>query len=89
MKMTLTKKDIENLKAIFATKQELFSFQSDMEKFRNDVLTGQDKLIKMFEIRQLEDLNAMDSERSRDRMLQDHEKRIQTLETTGRPGQSR
>lgn len=56
--MTLTQQDIQNLKSIFATKEELFAFRDEFAEFKDMVMTNFDKLFRMFETQR--DQNAVD-----------------------------
>lgn len=73
--MILTKKDIENLTGIFVTKDEF-------NEFKNMVLTNFDKLFKMFETWRDENAIAVHKAYSQDRILENHEKRLGSLEMT-------
>ena len=78
--MALTKKDIENLSNLFATKKDLEELKLDFQGLRNDFLTGQDKFMKKLEDMYIE-MKMFNSAFSRqEEKTENHEKRIKTLE---------
>ncbi|MFH1761482.1 MAG: hypothetical protein ABIA63_10325 [bacterium] len=71
--MAITKKDIEKLSDVFATKEEL-------KGLKNEILTGQDKILKNVEDMRLEQKMAYAQYKRHDEKIENHEKRIGTLE---------
>ncbi|MBI5700900.1 hypothetical protein HZC34_03510 [Candidatus Saganbacteria bacterium] len=78
-----TKKDIEKLSDVFATKEDLkaFATKDDLSKLRNEMLTGQDKIIKKLEDMSIEQKMAYAQYKRHDEKIENHEVRIKTLET--------
>jgi hypothetical protein len=71
--MAITCKDVEVLKESFATKGELASF-------RNEVLIGQDKIMKKLEDISLEQKMAYSQYKRHDEKLEAHERRLSVIE---------
>ena len=99
--MALTKKDMENMKKIFATKDDLKNFATKKELFAvetkldnkiedlrtemnakfNTILTGQDQILSKLEAMSMDLIVFGEQHKRHDAKLEDHEKRIATLET--------
>ena len=89
--MAITTKDIEKLSEIFATKEDLkaFATKEDLKAFatkgelanlKNEILAGQDKIMKKIEDISLEQKMAYSQYRRQEDKIEDHEKRIKSLE---------
>ena len=71
--MAITNKDVEKLKEVFATKEDL------NEKFR-EVLAGQDRIIKELETARGDRTLGVGKDREQDRRLDGLEKRMTAVE---------
>lgn len=87
--MAITNKDIEKLKEVFATKQDLERFATKQElndKFGSlndkfsEVLAGQDKIIKELETAREDRTLAVGKDRDQDRRLDVVEGRVAKIE---------
>ena len=75
--MAITNKDIEKLSGIFSTKGEL---KTDISNLRNEILSSNDKIMKKLEDISIEQKMSFAQYKRHDEKIDDHEKRIKTLE---------
>lgn len=89
--MAITKKDIEKLSAIFATKEDLMNFatkdylnnfatKDDLKSLKDLILTIYDDLIKKFDDMKTEKLMLLTQSRRHEESFANHEERIVRLE---------
>lgn len=80
--MAITNKDVEKLKEVFATKDDLnrFATKGDLNRRFDEVLTGQDKILKELEKAREDRVFATGKDREQDRRLEDLEGRAQKIE---------
>lgn len=80
--MAITKKDIEKLSEVFATKEDLkgFATKEDLASLKNEMLTGQDKIMKKLEDISIEQKMAYSQSRRQEEKTDNHEIRIKILE---------
>lgn len=74
--MAITDKDIEKLSKVFATKEDLKGYAT-----KNDLLNSQDRIIKKIEDLTTEMKISYGQYRRHEDKLENHETRIQTLES--------
>jgi len=90
--MALTKKDMENMGKIFATKKDLFatetkldnkieSLESKMNAKFDNLIVGQDQIMSKIESMTMESTVSAEQYKRHDAKLENHDKRITALET--------
>ena len=84
--MVLTNKDIEKLSGVFVTKGEFknelsgLATKEELKSFKNDILNGQDRIMKKLEDMSIEQKMAYSQDKRQDEKIENHEKRIIKLE---------
>lgn len=89
--MAIDKKDIKKLSEVFATKEDLkafatkedlkaFATKKDLGNLKGEILVGQDKIMKKIEDITIEQKMAYSQYKRHENKLEDHEKRITSLE---------
>jgi len=82
--MAITNKDVEKLKEVFATKEDLQRLKEETEKTASErhgeIMKNLDKLMKEKETAREDRTLAIGKDRERDRRLDDHDARIKKLE---------
>lgn len=80
--MAITKKDIEKLSGVFATKDDLkaFATKKELAELRDEMLTGFDGVMKKLEDISIEQKMAYAQARRQEAKLENHEKRLVALE---------
>ena len=76
--MTITNKDVEKLKEVFATKEDLkaFATKEDLDNKFKEVLSGQDRIIKELEDARQDRTLAIGKDRDQDRRLDKIEAKV-------------
>ena len=78
--MAITKKDVETLKEVFATKIELKELESKVNIGFDKVLTGQDKIIRELERAREDRIFAFAKDKEQDSRLDTLDGRVKKLE---------
>ena len=80
--MAITNKDVEKLKEVFATKEDLarFATKDEAASRHAEIMKTLDKLMKEKETAREDRTLAIGKDRERDRRLDDHDARIKKLE---------
>jgi len=80
--MAITNKDVEKLKEVFATKEDLnrFATKEDLTDKFDAVLKGQDKIMKELEIAREDRTMAIGKDREQDKRLDGLEQRVRKVE---------
>jgi hypothetical protein len=78
--MAITNKDIEKLKEVFATKEDLSNLDNKLTAVLSGVLSGQDRIIKELETAREDRTLAIGKDREQDRRLGTLEQRVEKVE---------
>lgn len=80
--MTITNKDVDKLKEVFATKEDLnrFATKEDLDRKFDKVLSGQDRIMKELEKARGDRVLAKGKDDEQDRRLDGLEGRVQKIE---------
>lgn len=78
--MAITNKDVEKLKDVFATKDDLKVLKNDFINLKNEVLNSHDEIIKKLDDMRTEKLMLISRNREHADTIANHEERIGRLE---------